>query len=226
MQNNRKKRMLISVGVFCFFLGIHLLSYNYLSEKVIKAYDKMNLEILALDANIKNEEVIPSEQKANVEIVEIKEEKPTTPVVSEPPKKVDIYEKYYIAKLKIPKINLEKGLVPLDSKYNKVDKNIQIIKGSSYPDVANGNLMLASHSGNNAVSYFRNLYKLAVGDKCYITYNNKTYTYQITDIYTQTKDGTLGIYRDYEKTCLTLVTCTKNSKTKQTIYIAELLAVK
>lgn len=235
MQLKNKKRILITIGVLCFVLGIYLLSYNYIQGKVLKAYDKMNLEILALNANIEhkedntinnNDEQIPNNE-LNETIVENNQQVPSEqPKKDESNKVVDKYEKYYIAKLKIPKINLEKGLVAIDSKYNTVNKNIQIIKGSNYPNVKGGNLILASHSGNNSLSYFRNLYKLSTGDKCYVIYKNKTYTYKIVDIYTQEKDGTIGIYRDYSKTSLTLVTCTRNSKTKQTVYIAELIQVK
>ena len=42
------------------------------------------------------------------------------------------------------------------------------------------------------------------------------------NIYDDTKDGTVTIYRDESKTCLTLITCTKDDETKQTIYILEL----
>ena len=37
--------------------------------------------------------------------------------------------------------------------------------------------------------------------------------------------GRLAIKRDYNKTTLTLVTCTNNDSSTQTIYIAELLRV-
>ena len=56
MQLKNKKRILITIGVLCFVLGIYLLSYNYIQGKVLKAYDKMNLEILALNANIEHKE--------------------------------------------------------------------------------------------------------------------------------------------------------------------------
>ena len=49
------------------------------------------------------------------------------------------------------------------------------------------------------------------------------YTYQVVNIYEQQKTGTAKIYRDTSKTTLTLITCTKDSKTLQTIYIAELV---
>ena len=53
--------------------------------------------------------------------------------------------------------------------------------------------------------------------------NNKKYTYKIVNIYTQPKVGNIAIYRDYSKTTLTLITCTNNDSTTQTIYIAELI---
>ena len=41
-------------------------------------------------------------------------------------------------------------------------------------------------------------------------------------LYKQDKVGTIAIYRNYDKTTLTLVTCTNYESTTQTIYIAEL----
>ena len=38
----------------------------------------------------------------------------------------------------------------------------------------------------------------------------------MSDIYEVEKTGTVAIYRDYSKKVLTLITCTRNSKTKQT----------
>jgi LPXTG-site transpeptidase (sortase) family protein len=92
------------------------------------------------------------------------------------------------------------------------------------PDVDKGNFILAAHSGSAYISYFNDLYKLSTGDKAYVTYNGVKYTYQIKKIYTQPKTGQIGIYRDHDKTTLTLVTCTNTDKTTQTIYIAELIS--
>ena len=63
--------------------------------------------------------------------------------VSKPKVKYD-----YIAVLKIPKINLERGLVDRNSYSNNVNYNIQILSNSSMPDEKNGNVILAAHSGN------------------------------------------------------------------------------
>ena len=69
------------------------------------------------------------------------------------------------------------------------------------------------------------MYQLVIGDVASVTYKNKKYTYKIVNIYEQDKTGKIAIYRDLEKTGLTLVTCTKDKKDKQTIYILELQMV-
>ena len=97
-----------------------------------------------------------------------------------------------------------------------------VVKESSYPDVDKGNLIIAGHSGNSWKAFFNDLYKLNKGDYAYVTYKNKKYAYKIVNIYKQDKVGTIAIYRDYNKTTLTLVTCTNYESTTQTIYIAEL----
>ena len=81
------------------------------------------------------------------------------------------------------------------------------------------------HSGNSWRAFFNDLYKLSKGDYAYVTYKNKKYAYKIVNIYKQDKVGTIGIYRDYNKTTLTLVTCTNYESTTQTVYIAELQEV-
>ncbi len=134
-------------------------------------------------------------------------------------------QKKYIAYLKIDKINLNTGLVAKNSFYNNVDRNVLTQKSSEYPDVSGSNLILASHSGNSNISYFRNLYKLKIGDKAVLSYKNHNYSYKIVDIYEVLKKGTVPIRRNKNATCLTLITCTKNSKTKQTVYILELYSV-
>ena len=71
-------------------------------------------------------------------------------------------------------------------------------------------------------AFFNELYRLNIGDEAYVTYKGKKYTYKITNIYKQPKTGKIAIYRNYDKTTLTLITCTNNDDTTQTVYIAEL----
>ena len=132
--------------------------------------------------------------------------------------------KEYIGYLEIPKINLKQGLVSKNSYYNNVNYNIQIMSQSDYPDKNLGNVILAGHSGNGIIAYFKNLYKLKLGDEAKITYKNYVYTYKIVNIYNVQKNGRVLVDRDVHKTCLTLITCTYNSKTEQTVYILELVS--
>ena len=131
---------------------------------------------------------------------------------------------YYIATLKIPKIGLEKGLVPIDSPDNTLEKNVETIKESNYPDVMNGNLILAAHSGNMKVSFFRRLLELNVGDTASIVYNGKTYTYRVNNIYDIPKTGWAEIVRDSNRTTLTLITCRPGTD-YQAIFICYLESV-
>ncbi|MDO4962793.1 MAG: sortase [bacterium] len=137
--------------------------------------------------------------------------------------KQDNSPKYdYVAVIKIPKINLEKGLAEKGSYYNNVNRNIQIIKESDSPDVEKGNVILASHSGSSSVSYFKNLYKLQNGDLISIFYNGIEYKYKVVNTYDIEKNGTANIIRNKEKNTLTLITCRHNTN-KQIVVISELV---
>ena len=113
----------------------------------------------------------------------------------------------------------------INSKYNTVNKNVQVVETSTYPDVDKGNFIIAGHSGNAWKSFFRDLHKVEIGDQAYVSYKGKKYEYTIKNIYKQQKTGKLAIYRNYDKTTLTLITCTNNDSTTQTVYIAELTNV-
>lgn len=127
----------------------------------------------------------------------------------------------YIAVLKIPKIKLEKGLVAKNSKYNNIDYGIKILKESDSPDVINGNVILAAHSGTADISYFNNLDKLKINDEVLILYNGKTYQYKIVNIYDIDKTGKAKINRNNNKSTITLITC-RNGTNKQIVLIGEL----
>ena len=97
-----------------------------------------------------------------------------------------------------------------------------MLSTSDYPDKYLGNVILAGHSGTGYLAFFKNLYKLSKGDEAKIYYKGYVYTYKIVNIYDVPKVGKVKIVRDIYKNCLTLITCTHNSKTKQTVYILEL----
>ena len=135
---------------------------------------------------------------------------------------VNKVKKEFIGYLEIKKINLKQGLVSKKSYYNDVKYNIQMLSTSDYPDKYLGNVILAGHSGTGYLAFFKNLYKLSKGDEAKIYYKGYVYTYKIVNIYDVPKVGKVKIVRDIYKNCLTLITCTHNSKTKQTVYILEL----
>ena len=128
----------------------------------------------------------------------------------------------YLGVLEIPAIRLKRGFYGLDSRYNNIKYNVTLVEGSSMPDEYQGNLILMAHSGDSYISFFAYLYKLNIGDECYITYNGNGYRYVITNIYNVQKNGVVSINRDRSKNTLTLITCTKDDDYSQTVYIAEL----
>ena len=123
--------------------------------------------------------------------------------------------------LEIPKINLKRGLSQ-NKYYNNVNRNVEILKGSTMPNVSKGNFILAGHSGSGRVAFFRNLDKLTIGDISYIYYGGIKYTYKVNNIYDIEKTGTATITRDLNKTTLTMITCRHNTN-KQIVIISELI---
>ena len=218
MQNKQeysKKRISPSVvaiiGAILTLTGGFFISYNYIQSKKVIAYDYM--ANIFYEGNKENNEDIANQI---TESTEGEQEAET---------ESDTYTDDYIGYLIIPKINLQKGFVDRRSTENDVEKNIMIVEGSNYPDVERGNFIIAGHSGTGWKAFFNDLYQLTTGDVAYVTYKGKRYTYTITNIYTQQKTGKIAIYRNYDKTTLTLVTCTNNDDTTQTVYIAELQSV-
>lgn len=201
-KKEKNKSWLIITGYLILLSGIGLIAYDFYSNKELdKIEDNALVEFYDIE----------------VEDIEV--------IIEEPEEKKEVKEQTkieYIAVLKIPKINLERGLVNPSSYLNNVNYNVQIINGSDMPDVNNGNLILAGHSGNARISYFRNLNKLDLNDTATIIYKNKTYNYKVVDKYEIEKTGEAEIIRDKNKNILTLITC-KHNTNKQIVIICELI---
>lgn len=123
--------------------------------------------------------------------------------------------------LEIDKINLRREIYPLDSPLNTVSKNIQLIEGSVLPDQLYSNVILASHSGNSHISYFKNLEKLEIGDTAFLYYQSNYYTYKLVTCYQEIKDGSIVIHRKKKRNHLILITCDKQNKQLQNVYVFE-----
>lgn len=214
-----KNSTILLTGVLIICLGIGTGLYEYFEERRNETFSSMNVILFESEQpeNIVDTEIIGTEDN-EVEDDEIENQDPVD-TEEEPNNQSTIVN--YTGVLEIPKINLKRGFYNLNSVYNNVDYNITVINGSTFPGEKNNNLILAAHSGDCTVCYFDKLYKLELNDIAYLYYNNRKYTYKIVDIYEVEKDGTVAIYRDYKKSGLTLVTCTRNSNTKQTVYILE-----
>lgn len=211
----KKLKKQITYGVVLIIIGICFFMKDFVADKREKVFSSMNLELTELLASTEPTQEEPQEEPKVEE----------TPIAEEKTKEeVKVYETY-TGILEIPKINFSKGFYKKESSLNNVKFNIKILPQSAYPDEDKGNVIIIGHSGNYNNSYFRDLYKLELDDTAIIKYNNKTYTYKIVNIYTDTKDGTVTVYRDETKNCLTLITCTKDDNTTQTIYILELDSV-
>ena len=203
----------VAISSLFIIIGILILCSQYLLNKKTALFDLVNMgNYFNQIENVPvNDPVIPDDPG-----------EPDNPP-DNPDGNQNVITENYIAVLEIPKIDLKKGLYNIDSKYNTVSRNVQILTPSDFPDVKNGNFVLAAHSGNGYLSFFKNLYKLAEGDMAYIYYNGIKYSYKISYIYKQEKTGTINVYRPHDKTTLMLITCTKNDNTKQTVYVAELV---
>ena len=129
----------------------------------------------------------------------------------------------YIGVLEIPKISVKRGFFKINDIRNNVNKNIQVITKSEMPNVKNGNLIIAAHSGNSRVAYFKNLYKLINGDEVFVYFNDIKYIYKVVNKYEVDKIGKVPIRRDVNENVLTLITCSRVDKTKQIVYICELI---
>lgn len=222
-----KEFILITIGTlllilsFClmFYDRVELIKSNVFDEVELLKYRENNANIEQESSNVEPAEDVSVDE---VNIQELEENTIEEPKKEEKKETKKTITKEIIGYLEISKVNLKQGLVPKNSYYNNVNRNIQILKESDYPDKENGNVILAAHSGSGYLSFFKNLYQLSVGDTAKIYYKDVIYNYEIVNIYNVPKVGTIAINRNYDKSCLTLITCTKNSKTEQTVYILEL----
>ena len=156
-----KNSSILLIGIILIGIGICIGFIEYFGQRKDKIYSDMNI-LLFENENPQN---IESDQEIEENITE----EPQVPNIQEQPQQQD--QKYnYIGILEIPKINLKSGFLDLNSRYNNVDYNITVIKGSTFPNEENNNLILAAHSGACKICYFNKLYKLSLDDIAYVNY--------------------------------------------------------
>ena len=204
------RAQIIALGTLFIMGGLLIFASQYLLDKRNSLFEYINMQLYF-------NQMADEPPKPEPDPTPEPEPDPT------PEPEPEVITESYIAVLKIPEIDLQKGIYAMGSRYNTVSRNVTILSPSDYPDVPNGNFVLAAHSGNGYLSFFRNLYKLSTGSYAYVYYNNIKYSYKITFIYKQPKVGTINVYRPYNKTTLMLITCTKDDESTQTVYVAELV---
>ena len=211
-----KKGQLLLVGLFLLLIGIIIITYLPIKTIKDKVFSEMKLAIYQDEINEDNETIndIGTSKVTNPTVPNNNQTETTTA-----PKKYISYT--YIGQLSIPKIRFKRGFVKKESKYNNIEYNITIANEADYPDVKNGNFILMAHSGDAPISFFEQLYKLELGDIATVSYNAKAYYYRLVKTYQVEKTGKIAIYRDYNKKTLTLITCTHDDLTKQSVYIFE-----
>lgn len=203
-KRRKNKSHSIIIGSLLILLGITIPLSKYLYINYLDKIEEEKVEDF-FNETIKEEQVITSTD----EVPSVQEKQTSS--------------NNYIAVLEIPTISLKRGLVSKEDKANNVNKNIQILKESNMPDVENGVLMLAGHSGSGRIAFFHNLHRVEHHDLVYVYYNNTKYIYQVVDRYIETKDGDISIYRDKSKTTLVLTTCSQEKNGSQFVVIAELI---
>ena len=203
MIRHRKSNKLFIISVINLVIGITLFTYNSVYDYYLNMLDKNKVDNYINDSKIKvNVVSIDNENTINNEDVN-----------------------NYLGVISIPKINLEQGFYGIDNPMNNVDKNIELISNSNMPDVENGTLILAAHSGNDRVSYFNKLYKLNIDDEIEIIYNKSKYLYKLIDIYEVEKTGSITLHNINNITSLVLVTCSNFNDNLQVVYISRLVNV-
>ncbi len=213
MQREQLKNAKILLSILFTLIGLFMIFYSYFAGVKNNVFNKKNIELLEQQVLITESIDEVNEEDFDNTTVDLEDMVGTD--------RVDAYIGY----LSVPDVDIKRGFVNINSKYNSVGYNVMLIEGSKMPDQDKGNLILAAHRGNSSVSFFDKLYKLKDNAKAYITYQGKVYEYELRNSYLEPKDGELTIRRNPNVNTLTLITCTRNDKTTQTIFIFELVSV-
>lgn len=213
MQREQLKNAKLLLSILFTLIGLFMIFGNYFASVKSNVFNKKNIELM-------DQQVLITESLDEVTDADLS----NTVVDLEDQIGADRVDAY-IGYLSVPDVDIKRGFVDFDSKYNSVGYNVMLIKGSNMPDQENGNLILAAHRGNSSVSFFDKLYKLNDNAKAHVTFQGKVYTYELRTRYLEPKDGELTIRRNPNVNTLTLITCTRNDKTTQTIFIFELVSV-
>ena len=123
------------------------------------------------------------------------------------------------AQLIIPNLNINRPLYNINDKRNNVEKEVMVLETSNF---SSGNIVLAAHSGEGYNAYFNSLDQLDEKMDIYILYQDYIYTYKLFCSDEVEKTGYVMV-KTYTYPTLQLITCKKNSSTKQIVFTAKLM---
>ena len=115
-------------------LGLFFTLSSFIDEKRLLSFDYMNNQFYD------DEQIVDDVYTTNVSSEDSSSDSTSSSSVTS-------NLEHYIGYLEIPKLGFRRGFYNIDSALNTVEANIEVIKGSSMPDVENGNLIIAGHSG-------------------------------------------------------------------------------
>lgn len=206
IRKRKNKSHAIVIGSFLILVGLSIPLSKNIYEDQLNRNENKKIEKFFKDST--------TEEKINNNTIEEKD-------LSE--RKNEDKSSEYIGILEIPSISFKRGFVAKNDKSNNISENIQILKESDMPDVDRGNFIIAGHSGSGRIAFFKNLHCIKFNDLIHIYYNQVKYTYRVVDFYIEPKVGNIHIYRNKEKTTLTLTTCNQDKKDSQIVIISELV---
>ncbi len=122
----------------------------------------------------------------------------------------------YMGILEIPKISLKQGFFAYQSPQNDVQKHLNLLSPDCNPTLP-CSIIIASHSGNSAISYFKNLDQLNIGDIATITYEKQIFSYVLKKVDTMNKVGVFTALKPKESE-LILTTCDDKNDVQDLYY--------
>lgn len=191
MKTKSKKRI---VNIFLVTIIFSILTWLGIENYNEKKIEEENYKVQNVSTNITT---------TDEETKEIKKEYPKEEVALE-------YKGYdVLAKLEIPKINLETYVLKT---YSNASLNISVVKFWGAKPNTSGNFCIAGHNFKNK-NMFHNLKDLIVGDNLYIIDNNVgRVEYEIYDIYMVLPDDVSCLSQETGGGKeVTLITCTNDS---------------
>lgn len=205
-------RQFVTIAIIIMLCGIAIVGHDYFMAKRANAYEKMSILLSQEPEYVDNSNDRDNTSSSGDTSGKVKKKKVT-------------YN--YVGRLKIPSINFNRGFVAYGSSGNNVDQNIAILKGSTYPNIAYSNFILAGHNGSRWNAFFSNLDKVKLGDKAYVTYKGKEYRYSLVKRYKDRQGDGVTLYRHSNKKHLTLITCSRpDYKTYYLVLVFELFEEK